>query len=121
MKGFKDFLMRGNLIQLAVAFIIGGAFATVVTAFTAMLMDLIGKLFSTPDFSKFAPGGVSVGPFLTALVAFVMVAFVVYFFIVKPYDAYQARLKAGVEEPAAPSTEDLLTEIRDILAEKKTI
>lgn len=51
MKGFKDFLMRGNLIELAVAFILGGAFSTVVKSFTTIIMDLIGKLGGTPNFS----------------------------------------------------------------------
>ena len=50
MKGFKDFLMRGNLIELAVAFILGGAFSTVVKSFTTIIMDLIGKLGGTPNF-----------------------------------------------------------------------
>jgi large conductance mechanosensitive channel len=116
MKGFKDFVMRGNLVELAVAFVIGGAFATVVTAFTAMFMDVLGKLGGTPDFSSYKPGGVSVGAFLTALLAFLIVAFVVYFFVVKPYAAAQARLfpKEPEAETIDPNTE-LLKEIRDEL------
>ena len=114
MKGFKDFVMRGNLVELAVAFVIGGAFASVVEAFTTMFMDILGKLGGTPDFSSYKPGGVSVGVFLTALVAFLIVAFVIYFFVVKPYEAAKARFS---EEPADEVDEqtELLKEIRDSL------
>ena len=55
LKGFKDFVMRGNLVELAVAFVIGGAFATVVTATVALIMDLVGKVGGTPDFSTLQP------------------------------------------------------------------
>lgn len=116
MQGFKNFVMRGNLVELAVAFVIGAAFATVVTAFTAMFMDLLGKLGGTPDFSSYKPGGVSVGAFLTALVSFLIVAFVIYFFVVKPYGAAQERLfpKQPDAETIDPNTE-LLKEILDEL------
>lgn len=117
MKGFKEFLMRGNLVELAVAFVIGGAFATVVTAFTTMFMDILGKLGGTPDFSAFKPGGVSVGAFLTALVAFVIMAAVVYFGVVLPYNKAKERFEKEEEEevPAFATSEDLLAEIRDEL------
>ncbi len=116
MKGFKEFLMRGNLVELAVAFVIGGAFATVVTAFTTMFMDILGKLGGTPDFSAFKPGGVSVGAFLTALVAFVIMAAVVYFGVVLPYNKAKERFEKKEEEvPAFATSEDLLAEIRDEL------
>ncbi len=117
MQGFKDFIMRGNLVELAVAFIIGGAFATVVEAFTKIMLDLIGKLGGTPDFSSFNPGGVSVGPFLTALIAFLILAFVVYFGVVKPYNFAKERMAKSEEEaPAEPTAEEkLLVEIRDLL------
>lgn len=116
MKGFKEFLMRGNLVELAVAFVIGGAFATVVTAFTTMFMDILGKLGGTPDFSAFKPGGVSVGAFLTALVAFVIMAAVVYFGVVLPYNKAKERFEKKEEEvPVFATSEDLLAEIRDEL------
>ena len=117
MQGFKEFIMRGNLVELAVAFIIGGAFATVVKSFTAVIMDLIGKLGGTPNFSSFAPGGISIGVFLTALVSFLMLAFVVYFGVVKPYNYARKRFeKDVVEEEVEPTAEEaLLTEIRDLL------
>ena len=117
LQGFKAFIMRGNLVELAVAFIIGGAFATVVTAFTAVLLSLISKLPGEGvNFDSYQPGNVPVGPFLTALIAFLIIAFVVYFFVVTPYNKLQERMAKG-EEPAPPAPEiALLTEIRDLLA-----
>lgn len=118
MKGFKDFIMRGNLIELAVAFIIGAAFATVVTAFTQVIIELLAKAGGAPNFDKWTPGGlVSFGPFLTALVAFLIMAFVVYFFIVKPYEAAKARFVKPADEDVDPQIA-LLTEIRDQLARR---
>lgn len=113
MKGFKDFIMRGNLIELAVAFIMGAAFATVVKAFTTMVMDLLGKVGGQPDFSSWVPGGVHVGAFLTELVSFLIVSAVVYFGMVKPYEMAKARFVKPAEEGA--TTESLLAEIRDEL------
>ena len=57
MSGFKNFILRGNLVELAVAFIMATAFAAVVTATVGMIMDLIGKAGGTPDFSSYTPGG----------------------------------------------------------------
>jgi large conductance mechanosensitive channel len=120
MKGFKEFLMRGNLVQLAVAVIIGGVFSAVVKSFTDMIMDVIGKIGAVPDFSQKSIAGIHVGAFLSAVLAFLLTAFVVYFFVVLPYNKVSARMKK--EETAAvvvaPTTEDLLAEIRDILREQ---
>ncbi len=120
MKGFKEFLFRGNLVELAVAFIIGGAFAKVVEAFTKIIIELLAKAGGAPNFDAWQPAGLtSVGPFLTVLVAFVIMAFVVYFGIVKPYEAVQARMKKEEEAAAAgPTTDELLAEIRDLLAKR---
>jgi large conductance mechanosensitive channel len=115
-KGFRDFIMRGNLIEIAVAFVIGGAFATVVTATVAIIMDVIGKVGGTPNFSGYQPGGVHVGGWITAVIAFVVLAAVVYFLIVVPYNKLQERISRGKETaPPAPDIA-LLTEIRDLLA-----
>lgn len=117
MSGFKDFILRGNLVELAVAFIMATAFATVVTAFVTIVMDLIGKAGGTPDFSNYTPGGVHVGAFITALVAFLILAAVVYFGVVLPYT--KAREKYFPAEEAGPAEEiQLLTEIRDALAQR---
>jgi large conductance mechanosensitive channel len=115
MKGFKDFVMRGNLVELAVAFIIATAFALVVKTFADMLMALIGKIFTTPNFDTYRPGGVPVGPFLTALVAFLIMAAIVYFFVVKPYELAKARYSRDEEDAAPDESIVLLREIRDAL------
>ena len=117
MKGFKDFIMRGNLIELAVAFIVGAAFATLVTGFTNVIIELLAKLGGSPNFDSFAPGGLTtIGPFLTALVAFLIIAAVVYFFIVTPYEAAKRRYAQAEEDAAPPEDVQLLKEIRDLLA-----
>jgi len=113
--GFKNFVLRGNLVELAVAFIMGGAFATVVTATVAMLMDVVGKVGGSADFSNYSPGGVSVGAWLTALIAFVILAAVVYFFIVVPYTTAKEKFFPS-PEPGTPEDVKLLQEIRDLLA-----
>ncbi|MBZ2199086.1 MscL family protein [Ruania sp. N2-46] len=118
MGGFKDFIMRGNLVELAVAFIMATSFAAVVTAFTNIILEIIAKAGGAPNFDEWAPGGfTTVGPFLTAVVAFLILAFVVYFGIVKPYEAVKARMVTPAEEAAAETAEEiaLLREIRDSL------
>ena len=116
LKGFKDFIMRGSLVELAVAFIIGAAFATVVRTFTAVLMGFIGKIGGQPDFSKLTLADVNIGLFINAVISFLIVAFVIYFFVVTPYNKLQSRMAKG-EESTPPSPEiALLTEIRDLLA-----
>ena len=121
MKGFQDFVLRGNLVELAVAFIIGLAFAAVVTAFTEVIIEILAKAGGAPSFDDWRPGGLdSVGPFLTALVAFVIMALVVYFFIVTPYEAAKKRLYPAQPDADTvdPNTE-LLTEIRDELRARR--
>jgi large conductance mechanosensitive channel len=112
MTGFKNFLLRGNLIELAVAFIMGLAFASVVTAFTAVITANLPGLDET---FKGAEEG-DVGFFLNALIAFILLAAVVYFFIVVPYTKAKERF-FPTEEPGAPADVALLTEIRDLLAQ----
>jgi large conductance mechanosensitive channel len=116
LNGFKEFIMRGNLVELAVAFIIATTFAVVITELVGVIMGFIGKAGGQPDFSKVAIAGVVVGGFINALITFVIVAAVVYFFIVTPYNRLQERRSRG-QEPTPPSEEvTLLTEIRDLLA-----
>ena len=119
MKGFRDFVLRGNLIELAVAFIVGAAFAAVIASFTKVILEAIGKITGGKgfNFDKWQPGGWStVGPFLTALIAFLIMAFVVYFFIVTPYEKAKATFFPAERdaETIDPNTE-LLREIRDEL------
>ena len=117
MKGFKDFIMRGNLVELAVAFIIGASFATVVKTFTDLLMSVISKIVGgQPDFNDYRPGGVPVGAFLTALISFVILAAVVYFFVVLPYNTARERLAPKPDdEPEVDVEVELLKEIRDAI------
>lgn len=123
LKGFKDFILRGNLVELAVAFVMAAAFAAVVTATVNMFVDIIGKLGGSADFSAYTPGGVSVGAWITAVVSFVMMAAVVYVAIVVPYQrAREAMARRQEAAPPASVPEDvaLLTEIRDLLAGRGT-
>lgn len=117
LKGFKEFVLRGNLVELAVAFIMATAFAVLVTETVNLLMSVLAKLSGNkkPDFSAWQPGGVPVGSWINAVITFVILAAVVYFVIVVPYNKLQARRARG-EEPTPPSEEvTLLTEIRDEL------
>ena len=117
MRGFKAFLLRGNVVDLAVAVVIGVAFSAVITAFVKDLVTpLIAAIGGKPDFSTLAftinNSKFLYGDFLNALIAFVIVAAVIYFFVVAPYTALMAR--ARKEPPADPTTKkcpDCLSEI----------
>ena len=108
MNGFKRFLMRGNVVDLAVAVVIGAAFGAVVTAFVKdLITPLIAAVAGKPDFSALAltinGSRFPVGDFLNALVSFLMVAVAIYFFVVAPMNALAERRKRG-EAPADPTT-----------------
>ncbi len=119
MSGFKAFVMRGNLVELAVAFIMATSFTAVVTALVKVVLEVIVKVGGSPDFDRFRPAGlISVGPFLTALVSFVLLSAIVYFFLVKPYEFAKARFDEPEVDPAPNQDIVLLTEIRDLLARK---
>jgi large conductance mechanosensitive channel len=120
-QGFKEFILKGNLIELAVAFIMATAFATVVTTFTAVLLGFVGKVGGQPDFTEVTLLDVQVGLFLNALVAFLVIGVVVYFFVVVPYNKVLERTKK--EEPPAALPDDvlLLQEIRDLLANRPQV
>jgi len=112
--GLKDFLLRGNLIELAVAVIMATTFGAVVKSFTDLLLDIIGRVVGVPDFSSASVAGISLGAFLSALFTFVLTGIVVYFFVIVPYNRFSEITKK--DDPAvAASTEDLLAEIRDLL------
>ena len=119
MKGFKEFIMRGNLVELAVAFVMATAFAAVVTAFVGLIMSIVAIVAGgPPNFDDVTIGDLVVGQFITATVTFLIISAVVYFLIVTPYTKLQERRSAGVVEEAAPLSgqEMLLQEIRDLLA-----
>jgi large conductance mechanosensitive channel len=116
MSGFKNFILRGNLVELAVAFIMGGAFASVVTATVTLLMEIIGKIGGQPDFTAWRPGDLGVGAWLTALVAFLILSAVVYFVIVVPYTRARDRFFPREPEEGGPTEIEVLIQIRDSLA-----
>lgn len=126
LQGFKDFIMKGNVVDLAVAVVIGAAFAQVVNAVVeAILMPLIAALFGAPSFDDWFVldiNGVAVrfGVLLTALVNFLLIAAAIYFLIVMPMNKMiEARnRRLGIDPAEEEVSEDvaLLTEIRDLLA-----
>jgi len=126
LKGFKDFLLRGNVVDLAVAVAVGAAFGAVVTAFaTDFIGGLIGVVGGTPAFEDAgveANGGkVVIGSTITALINFVIVAAVVYFVVVVPVGRLMERRKRGEEPEVEAPSEDivLLQEIRDLLRQRQ--
>ena len=125
LSGFKDFISKGNVIDLAVGVIIGGAFSTVVNALVeSVLMPLISMLIGSPNFDSFLVfGQVKIGVFLTAVVNFLIIAAALYFCIVMPInkmnEARARKLGLEDEEPAVDPQVALLTEIRDSLVAGK--
>ncbi len=111
MDGFKNFLLRGNLVDLAVAFIVATSFAAVVETFTNWLTGLMPD--SASDVFSNVPN--SFGAFLNAVIAFVIVAAVVYFLVVTPYIKAKERFFPS-PAPGTPEDITLLKEIRDLLA-----
>src|SRR5436309_10803450 len=108
LKGFKNFLMRGNVIDLAVAVVIGAAFGAVVTALVKdLITPLIAALFGKPDFSAivFEVNGSKflIGDFINAVISFLLIATAIYFFVIVPVNALMARLRRG-EVPPDPTT-----------------
>jgi large conductance mechanosensitive channel len=107
-KGFRTFILRGNVIDLAVAVVIGAAFGAVVTAFvTDILTPLIAAIAGKPDFSALTldinGSKILYGTFLNALLAFLFIALAVYFFVVVPMNSLTARLARG-DKPPDPTT-----------------
>lgn len=124
-KGFRDFLMRGNVVDLAVAVIIGAAFTGIVTALNeGVITQLIAAVGGVPDMSKEAVniGDTPIywGKVVQAALNFVIVAAIVYFLIIVPMNKAQERFNRPEVEPEATLTKDqeLLAEIRDLLAKR---
>jgi large conductance mechanosensitive channel len=110
MRGFKQFIMRGNVLDLAVAVVMGGAFGAVVTALVKdLLTPLIAAIVGKPDFSAIAfevnASKFLIGDFINALISFVLIAAAVYFFVVLPMNALLARMRRG-EAPPDPSSKE---------------
>lgn len=107
LREFRDFLLRGNVVELAVAVVIGASFGAVITSFTGDVLTPLLGLIGVPDFSNLSittAGGavISYGLFLNALIAFVLVAVAIFFFVVKPMNAMESRRHTG--EVAAQTT-----------------
>ena len=121
LKGFKDFLIRGNVIDIAVGIIMGTAFTAVVTALVqSVLMPAISMLVQSPNFDNFLViGQIKIGVFLTAVVNFLLIAAAVYFAVVLPVQKLNERATRNKGEEEEEETElTLLKEIRDSLAKK---
>ena len=125
-KGFKDFISRGNVVDLAVGVIIGAAFKNIVDALVdGIINPLIAAVIGKPDFSDafiltLNGSDVKFGLLITAIINFILMAFAIYFCIVVPMNALKARRKKAEDEAPAPEVSDevkLLTEIRDALAQ----
>lgn len=119
LKGFKQFILRGNVVDLAVGVVVGAAFGTLVSALVKdILTPLIGAIVKQPDFSglAFTVNGSTfmVGNFLNALISFLLVAVAVYFFVVTPVNALVARARANKkpEDPTTKKCPECLSEIQ---------
>jgi large conductance mechanosensitive channel len=121
-KEFRDFLMRGNLVELAVAFVMGAAFAALVTSFVDdLVMPVVAMIFGRPDFSDLTftvnDAVFRYGAFLTAVVTFVLTALAIFLFVVKPVNALAARRASGEDEALVSDEErrhqELLAALRE--------
>lgn len=133
MKGFKDFVMQGNVIDLAVGVVIGSAFTALVTAFVDNLITPILSVFTSGESAGFGPvlvegneaTRINIGLLISAIITFLITAAVVYFVFVAPIAKTRqlARVRKGlpaVEEDPVPEDVALLTEIRDLLSKGGT-
>lgn len=127
LKGFKDFVLRGNVVDLAVAVVVGAAFTLVVKSLVEGIVNpLIAALFGRPDLSRVGTFTVndaefSLGLVLDAVVNFLLVAAAIYVLVVTPVNRLMAMRKRGEEPEVASPSEDivLLQQIRDLLAERR--
>lgn len=118
LRGFKEFVLRGNVLDLAVAVVVGGAFGAVVAALVKdILTPLVGAFVGQPDFSAYVltlnGSPILIGDFANAVISFLLVAAALYFFVVSPVNALMARRRRG-EAPPDPTTkkcEECLSEV----------
>jgi len=120
-KEFREFLFRGNIIDLAVAVVLGGAFGVIVTSLVSDIMTPLLGLLGIPGFSTWViqvgDAEMRIGTFLNALISFVTIAAAIFSLVVKPMNRLMPKKE---EAPAGPSEVDLLTEIRDELRKGTT-
>jgi large conductance mechanosensitive channel len=123
-KGFKDFILRGNVVDLAVAVVIGAAFSSIVTSFTQRILQPLINAITPPESPGFGiqivagkeSTYVDIASVISAAINFLIVAAVIYFLIMLPLNHLKERRKRGEETgPAEPTDVELLTEIRDLL------
>ena len=126
LQGFKEFIMRGNVIDLAVAVVVGAAFAAVVKSFADYIINPILAAFGGVDAAGLGfqltdnPNTfVDLGAVITAIITFLITMAVVYFIFVLPMNKMRERTAQPTAEEAAATEVDLLTEIRDLLAEQR--
>ena len=124
---FRDFLFRGNIIDLAVAVVLGAAFGAVVTSLVTDIVTPLLGILGLPDFSSWVitvgsgnpPAELRIGVFINTLISFVAIALAIFVFVVRPMQRMAARRGSSLAEEAAGPTEvELLTEIRDELRQR---
>ena len=135
-QGFKDFILRGNVVELAIAVVIGSAFAAVVDSFVSSIITPILNVIGSPDAGALGidlragdtladgtdPTLINIGAIINALIVFLITAAVVYFVFVVPMNKFteaQKKRKGITEEVPEPTDIELLTEIRDLLKTQK--
>jgi len=116
LSGFGKFLMRGNVVDLAVAVVIGGAFGAIVTSLVKdLITPLIAAIFGKPDFSAIAfeinGSKFAIGDFINAIVTFLLIATAIYFFVVVPMNSITTRFKKPDEAPALRECDECLSEV----------
>jgi large conductance mechanosensitive channel len=121
---FKAFIMRGNVLDMAVGVVVGSAFTAIVTSIVEnLLTPIIGLLIPSSTFAEWAPGGFGVGAVINAIITFLITAFVVFWIVRVVNKVTEKSKKAEEAAPAAPpepsAEEKLLIEIRDLLKEQK--
>ena len=114
MQEFKEFIMRGNVLDMAIGVVIGSAFTAIVTSIVENVLTPIIGLAMPCDFSEWAPGGFGLGLVINAIITFLITA-IVLFVIVKAVNKMKKKEEPAPEAPKGPTTEELLTEIRDLL------
>ncbi|GAA4488756.1 large-conductance mechanosensitive channel protein MscL [Rhodococcus olei] len=124
LKGFKDFLLKGNVLDLAVAVVVGAAFTAIVTSFTTNIINPLIAAFGGANEMGFGfqitdspETFVNVGAVITAAINFVIIAAVVYFILIVPYNHAKERFMTKEEKEATDI--ELLTEIRDLIADRR--
>jgi large conductance mechanosensitive channel len=116
LKGFRDFILRGNVLDLAVAVVIGAAFGAIVNSLVKdLITPLMAAIVKKPDFSSLVlelnGAKITYGNFLNALISFLLIAASIYFFVVAPVNALVARMKHPADSPATKACPECLSDI----------